>query len=464
MAVDPSLLIHDGDDGAAMADKFNRGLGYVEQAGSVVAADKGAAAESAQHAAEAAQSAQQIALGVSTGHPAVRPTLSLYLTRPALDPRLTYSRGSPGTYRDITGKRRTAPVNVWPLDSWGVVGGRYADAATTNVYTRSEEMTGTSTVTVQPNSAIAPDGTLTADIVTDSPVADEHFSADRYADLIAGTQYTFSAFVRRMPSSNLRAYLRLAGGGIPGVSAQFDLTAMTAHLVSSGASARIDPDWGGWYRVQLTFVAAGSVNRILRLQHATPDGQTIYPGDGVSSIAWWGGQFEVGATASPYIPTGPTAATRAASDASLPIGDWYNPQEGTWFIDVDREALPTTDQVMLCVGNPASGFGGGQFYVRQSASGVTASTTGASGLVSRSLATLRNRVAVSHDASGSAIAVNGIAGTSGPAAVPPTAPTNVQVLAARWAATPTAHWGGRGRRLVYWPKKFAMAHLQALTS
>ena len=93
----------------------------------------------------------RLGLGLGISRNDGGPAMSLNFLSPFLDPRITFSRGSNATLVDATGKITYAPANL---------------------LTYSEDFTNaawvTSFATVTADSAVAPDGTTTADLLTSS--------------------------------------------------------------------------------------------------------------------------------------------------------------------------------------------------------------------------------------------------------------------------------------------------------
>jgi hypothetical protein len=109
-----------------------------------------------------------------------------------------------------------------------------------------------------------------------------------------------------------------------------------------------------------------------------------YTGDGSSGILAWGGQCEVGAFATSYIPTTTAAATRAADSAVIStLTPWFNAGEGTMvvrvvvpnliggqtFASIDTNA---TNRISLYNGSGTTGF----MFVRNGGTTQAGLTTG----------------------------------------------------------------------------------------
>lgn len=151
---------------------------------------------------------------------------------------------------------------------------------------------------VTPDTAVAPDGTTTADTITLS----SSFKVQEIT-VVSGAVYTFSVWMRSATASNYSVKLGEVNG-------------------SGSTVFTVTPTW---QRFSLTFTKNAGVS--------------AYPGidqrSGAStsgSIYVWGAQLELGAFATSYIPTTTTSLTRNADEVRMTgtnFSDWYNATEGT---------------------------------------------------------------------------------------------------------------------------------------
>ena len=188
-------------------------------------------------------------------------------------------------------------------------------------------------VTVTANVSVAPDGTLTADLMQQGTSTD-YMIAEDYLTLSADTVYTASAFVK------------YAGDVVEfGV---FDSTASHMGRVDFDASIpSISMDNGtdygyedvgnGWYRIWVTFTS-GSTLTNSRIRYLLNQGQSG-AGDGWSGAILWGAQLEQGSFPTSYIPTSGSTVTRAVDAAAITgsnFSSWYTQGQGTLFAEVDH--------------------------------------------------------------------------------------------------------------------------------
>ena len=137
----------------------------------------------AAEATAAAATATAIVLGVSTGYPIIRPSLTLdFANSQIFDPRITFTRASTATYFDAQGLMRTEASGVPRIDHDPVTGackGLLIEEARTNLFTNSENAgTAWSTksgCTVAAGAMKSPTGTLTMDTMVESNTLGDHY-------------------------------------------------------------------------------------------------------------------------------------------------------------------------------------------------------------------------------------------------------------------------------------------------
>jgi len=206
---------------------------------------------------------------------------SLYLNFLAgapLDSRVTFSRGSNATLVDSTGKITYAPANLLPWSE-----------------DFSNAVWGKSATTVTANTTVAPDGTSTADTVTET-VANNFHAVSAGFTFVAGVSYTISIFAKQGSGTRvLQLYPSFAQGGNSGSA--FNLvngTVVTTAGTGSGVGA-ITNAGNGWYRCSHTFVCqtSGANTIFYGLAQTTANAMNfVYTGDGTSSLSLWGAQTE----------------------------------------------------------------------------------------------------------------------------------------------------------------------------
>jgi hypothetical protein len=190
------------------------------------------------------------------------------------------------------------------VDSDGVI-----RSAATNLLLRSEEFDNASwtkaRATVSQNTAVAPNGSVTADTIVEDTTSNSHIVLQGVSGALSATAYTASVYVK----ANVRSRVRLALFGTANTSLKFvDFDLSTgAILGTSGATGTILPSTGdGWFRCSVTTTtnSAGTVE--LYVWTLNDAGSSVYLGTGANALDVWGAQLEVGSTATTYIPTGAT--------------------------------------------------------------------------------------------------------------------------------------------------------------
>jgi hypothetical protein len=280
-------------------------------------------------------------------YPEIRPTLDLNFARvKALDPRITFTRSSGGSYVGADGLIKYAGVNEARFDhdpSTGESLGLLVEEARTNLLLRSEKF-DTTWINFQSteisNSNKSPDGTITAyKLIPDSGVpTDQSWIIQDISKLSSPVQYTYSVFLKkgefnfaRLVSNDASSFANRALIEV-NISDGSIITNSTTSGTFSNASHIITYFGDEWYRISLTFTS-GTENLIRFRIHARDT--NISTGDGTSGIYIWGAQLEQGAFPTSYIPTQGSTRTRAADNASITgknFSGWYRQDEGTVFV------------------------------------------------------------------------------------------------------------------------------------
>jgi hypothetical protein len=271
----------------------------------------------------------------------VLPKLALDFTTESLDSRVTFTRttgsSNPATYVNSIGVL-TAATNNEPRFDYDpitlVCRGLLIEESRANLLTQSEEFSSSADVTVDANTATAPDGALTGDKAIPTATTSQK-TLIKTAPVTSGTTYTLSIFAKAAELSYIQ--LTLTAAGIS-TRANFDVATGVLGTVDSGVAASITPFDSGWYRCAATFTAGstGTANCSLGIVgSATAARLANYTGNGVDGLYFWGAQLEAGAFPTSYIPTEATAVTRNADVATMTgtnFSDWFNPTEGTFEI------------------------------------------------------------------------------------------------------------------------------------
>jgi hypothetical protein len=193
-----------------------------------------------------------------------------------------------------------------------------------------------SNTTATADQATAPDGTLTADLVSNTAFTASYIAIN--TALSPSTTYTFSLYVKPLTINKIVAVQFDTSGTGGGFTVPiFDLAALTS---SGGGTNRTITDVGnGWYRISFN---------ITTLTGPSPSGPTIYLGSygttGNSvSMYFWGAQITKSLGPVPYVATTTSAISRSTAwsdlsgngnNGTIISGSTYSPSnQGSVFFD-----------------------------------------------------------------------------------------------------------------------------------
>lgn len=237
-------------------------------------------------------------------YPSIEPTLDLnFALSKRLDPRVTFTRGSAGTYFDKDGILKTAAANQPRFDhnpSTKDSLGLLVEESRINRLAYSSYPPSTSTATTMGsncltaiNSAVAPDGTLTAYTLDPSGFYTYVGIDTNSFSVVSGTTYTASIWVKKIPGITYQNLSIVVN----------DWATPSAVNFSSQLNASTD-----WIRVSASFtsnVTAGRGIWLVRQQSGSSvPSQPLYV---------WGAQIEEGSFVTSYIPTPATFTSRAST-------------------------------------------------------------------------------------------------------------------------------------------------------
>ena len=235
-------------------------------------------------------------MAIQEKFPSIRPSLNLdFANTKTLDPRVTFSRASTATYYD----------------------GKTVAKAEENLLIRSQEFNNAvwanTATTVTPDSAVAPDGSATADSVIENSSTAQHYLFQSF-NLSANTTYSYNVYAK----DNGRGFLQLTLFGTTNnyAYAEFDLVqgivsrSGTLGTNYSVNSTEIQSAGNGWYRC-IVIATIGSTTSTTRQRICLSDGVSVpdananivYTGDGTSGIYIWGAQLEQRSQVTAYTAT-----------------------------------------------------------------------------------------------------------------------------------------------------------------
>lgn len=238
----------------------------------------------------------------------------------------------------------TRATTVWGVDSAGVLGsfganvpligyqnglyGERVEGAGANLCLRSQEFdnatwTQSGAPSVTADSTAAPDGTTTADTLTDSNAAAASFLMQAMTVPNDSTTWCFSAFIKKTGALSVYPALRvLFVGGTPPNTAIVTVNTQTGAVASVDALASGALDYGGWWRVWFSFANNSTGNTSLNCRVYPARSSTLSTTPDVAatgSQVVWGAQLENTAYPTSYMPTTSASASRAAT-LTVPVG------------------------------------------------------------------------------------------------------------------------------------------------
>lgn len=167
----------------------------------------------------------------------------------------------------------------------------------------------TTFVSVSTNSAIAPNGTLTADSINEDTTNNLHYVGVTTGFTLTAVPYTLSVYAKKVNRDwvDLSMY-----DGTTARHAWFNINTGTIGTVQSGVNASITNVGNGWYRCSMT-MTMGVSNNFIGLGLANADNVSTYTGNGLTACYMWGAQLELGSTATTYQPIATTQQAYIAS-------------------------------------------------------------------------------------------------------------------------------------------------------
>ena len=330
------------------------------------------------------------------------------------------------------------------------------EGARTNLCLRSQEFDNASwtkvTASVTANATTAPDGTATADLLTDDATAGVTHRTSRNFTFSA-IQYMLSVYAK--PNGRTWLGLRTPSGTI----SSFNLSGAGAVGALNHTSSGIQALANGWYRCWIVWTA-GAASSAFGFDLQSADNTSTYNGDGASGIYLWGAQLEAASFPSSYIPTTTASATRAADVLTVPVSGLDYPL--SLFAEFER-AVDTAGSEVICQIQAANNNDRSTLYVTSSDLGGSFTFTGGAQVSGHSIAgalavgttyKLANRV----DTNNTNAARGGTLGTNDTVCANPATPTTV-----RFGSDTSSPSFGYLRRAAIWPRALTDAELTAVT-
>ena len=220
-------------------------------------------------------------------------TLSLDFTTGVLDPRITFTRSTNATFINSQG------YVTWSKSNLFLQGVDLSNASWTaaNLASRSSGISN-------------PFGVAQATELFENTINGAHGVRQTTTANVANQYYTFSVYMKAGVNRNIGCIYDTAVGGIDVVF--YTLTGAGTVTIPAGSNSTMsgtitkitnnDPG-DNWYRCTYTIYTTLGGGIHLGSANGTAFGNHSYAGTAGNSIVVWGGQFEMGQFANPFIPT-----------------------------------------------------------------------------------------------------------------------------------------------------------------
>ena len=393
-------------------------------------------------------------MAISQNYPSVTPSLNLDFAKSKfLDPRITFTRASVGTYVGADGLIKSASSgaarfthNPFTGESLGLL----IEESRTNIRTYSSSINASNnyriygTPSYNTSETKAPDGTNTATKITGAGSAAGFDTYDNDYGNNQGVTQTYSVFVKNVNATSVRL----------GFSGEYVFTFATETGSGTGGFEKYP---NGWYRIWATVEKSNQFlyqNLYMNGAAATTD-----------SIYVWGAQNENASSPSSYIPTEASSVTRAAESATMTgtnFSSWYNTPIGGGTIFASYRCPPS----FIGGSNPGNiwSFDGGgvrwlanwgPFQVYDGSAVVAVSPTNTlTSPVQEACAVERNGSLTSES-----VARNGIIySTTGNVTT-----VGMNQLSIGFTSNTSTYLNGTISHIVYWKSKLTDSQLQSLT-
>ena len=308
-------------------------------------------------------------MSISQNFPNTRPSLNLNFARSkTLDPRITFSRTSTGTYVDESGFIRDAVADEPRFDHDPVTGeclGLLVEESRVNNYHRWNSTTDTATNlnseyidTQTVSSVLTPRGvTATAYTATKTGNSSQYHGLNSGANnfsINANTSVSASAYIKDFNNSDYRLYFVISAYNASTNNNRYILyraRPSTGEWISGSTDSRwstpvtdVKDVGNGWYRFEIsstnTYEAGWNVIEF-SFQLLNENNAQFYdpPTANTHGLYLSSPQFELGNFPTSYMPTNGSNGSRTPDNVSMTgdnFSDWYNSSEWTLMIAARR--------------------------------------------------------------------------------------------------------------------------------
>ena len=427
---------------------------------------------------------------VTADYPTIKPSLNLNFARSrALDPRITFTRASVGTYVGRDGLIKTAgddearfDHDPETLESLGLL----IEESRTNYVNHYLVNSGNGWATNQEiifssTTEPAPDGSSNNQKMAATTTAGvSHSTYKQVTGAAQPTVHTFSVYMKSAGSDYGYIYVDTSGGRYGGVAVQFS-TGNTAVMAANGNGTQTDTSvtavGNGWYRLSVSGYFSNTTQHYCHIDVGNDLSFSTFAGNGTDGIYVWGAQLEAGEFPTSIIPTTGSSVTRAQDDAIITgesFNSFYNQNEGSLFVESTPMYLASGINHRVCVITGDSNFTdsnapgginvdydgttlrtelfGGSPNSAQQGTGLTVSTG------------TKNKLAYGLETNNVSVIVNGTQVGSTDTSAPMPDPMTKMGIGRRPDISTTYAEGIHVSSIQYYPKRLTNAQLQLLTS
>jgi hypothetical protein len=402
-------------------------------------------------------------------------TLSLDFTTGVLDPRLTFTRSTTGTYINSSGYVTSAAIDAPRFDydpTTPAPRGLLIEPSAVNYMLESSSLSGYSNsgmAAVSAGSETDPTGTANSARQIYATAGGTYHGFYRTITAGTNTQITVSIWAKARTYTHL--FLSDLASGRAAV--RFNLsTGATDNNVGAGyVSAKATPFPNNWWRCEMVVNVTASTSYGWTFV-GVPSGATLngfgaqYTGTGnaADGIYCYGFQVEAGPAATSYIATTSSTVTRAVDSCVMTgtnFSSWFNATEGTLLAHAIRSRTSDIGRIASVNDNTANesielaADATGEFIVVDGGSTLANITPGTV------TANTAFKIAGAYKLNDVQAALGGTLGTADTAV---TMPIVDRLMIGQQAGASPIYLNGTIALLKYWPTRLTNAQLQSLTT
>ena len=296
-------------------------------------------------------------------------TLSLDFTTGVLDPRLTFTRSTTGTYINSSGYVTSAAINAprFDYDPTALTPrGLLIEGSASNLVTRSQTLNQAAwlkaATTISETGTGSPANDATSNLLTwtNGTAVGSAYTEQSSLAVSASQPYTWSVWLKNRGNQRVSVFgftktsTNTFSGNLE-MTVDFSVATPTATITTStnftSTSVTTPVAFGnGWYRCTMT----GTTPSTAAVTGFGISNKDAVPASGTNGCEVWGAQLEAGSGASSYIPTGASQGSRAADSCVMTgtnFSSWFaGATEGVLYAECERPTKipsPATDHAIV---------------------------------------------------------------------------------------------------------------------